>query len=618
VNADRRDFLRKAGLAGLAGSGVGSLPGRAVASEAPAISDDCMGVLVDLIKCIGCRRCEAACNEANGFEIPTDEELQDPAVFAHHRRPEPHNHTTINRFARFLFKMPAAVHADLENAGNTVSRRLRGAFSEGGVLLGKYGTIAIEEAGMRWRISPIGESYRIVEDEGELKVYDDRSPRFLFSIPKTAQDDLISAGNTFAERLRRAFSEGGVSLGDQATTTIEKTREGETWRMSAAGECYKIVEEDDKLNVYDCSSLRFLFGIPAADQPGLERAAETVSKRVRRAFSGGGLFIGEQGTIIIEETEEGGQRWRVRPADESYRIQGDNGAFNAYDERSSRLLFSIPEDVQAELDRAAKIISERLRGQFSENGVRLDERGAIAIEETKEAGRKWRTSAAGVDYAVAEEKGELNAYDDAAVYVKANCLHCNDPACVSACLVGAFKKLDEGPVVYDAWKCMGCRYCMVACPFQIPTYEYDNVLTPQVRKCTLCANEGNPNKGGVPACVRTCPQEVMTYGKRSELLARAHQQIAQQPDVYRDHVYGEHEAGGTSWLYLGPKDQSFEELGFLPLGSSPPPMRTERIQHGIFKYFIPPLAWYGLLGAIMWVARPGADEEWQSRAKDDS
>ena len=204
------------------------------------------------------------------------------------------------------------------------------------------------------------------------------------------------------------------------------------------------------------------------------------------------------------------------------------------------------------------------------------------------------------------------------IFTKANCLHCNDPACVSACLVGAFKKLDEGPVVYDAWKCMGCRYCMVACPFQIPTYEYDKVLTPQVRKCTLCANEGNPNRGGVPACVRTCPKEVMTYGKRSELLARAHQQIARHPDVYRDHVYGEHEAGGASWLYLGPKDYSFEELGFLPLGSSPPPMRTERIQHGIFKYFIPPLAWYGLLGAVMWVARPGADEKWQARAKDDS
>jgi formate dehydrogenase iron-sulfur subunit len=193
------------------------------------------------------------------------------------------------------------------------------------------------------------------------------------------------------------------------------------------------------------------------------------------------------------------------------------------------------------------------------------------------------------------------------VYVKVNCFHCNTPACVSACLVGAFSKAPNGAVVYDPWKCMGCRYCMVACPFQIPAYEYDNPLTPQVRKCTLCSNEGNPNKGGVPACVRICPKECLTFGHRAELLARAHAQIERHPDVYNDHVYGEHEAGGTSWLYLGPKDYSFEELGFLDLGSAPPPMRTERIQHGIFKYFIPPLAWYGLLGAVMWVTRPQAD-----------
>ena len=107
----------------------------------------------------------------------------------------------------------------------------------------------------------------------------------------------------------------------------------------------------------------------------------------------------------------------------------------------------------------------------------------------------------------------------------------------------------------------------------------------------------------------TCPKEVMVYGKRSELIARAHALIERYPDIYADHVYGEHEVGGTSWLYLGPKDHSFEELGLLKLDSAPPPMRTERIQHGIFKYFVPPLAWYGLLGAVMWVARPDAGEQ---------
>jgi Fe-S-cluster-containing dehydrogenase component len=194
------------------------------------------------------------------------------------------------------------------------------------------------------------------------------------------------------------------------------------------------------------------------------------------------------------------------------------------------------------------------------------------------------------------------------LYAKVNCLHCNKPACVSACLVGAFRKLEDGPVIYDAWKCMGCRYCMVACPFGIPVYEYDNLFTPQVRKCTLCADEGNPNKGKIPACVKICPQEVMTYGRRKDLLVLAHEKIRDNPDVYVDHVYGEHEAGGTSWLYLAPKEKPFTQMGFLELDPAAPPMLTETIQHGVFKYFVPPVAWYGLLGAMMWVTRPERGE----------
>ena len=188
------------------------------------------------------------------------------------------------------------------------------------------------------------------------------------------------------------------------------------------------------------------------------------------------------------------------------------------------------------------------------------------------------------------------------IYVKANCLHCNDPACASACLVGAFRKQPDGAVTYDAWKCMGCRYCMVACPFQIPTYEYDNPLTPQVRKCTLCANEGNPNKGTVPACAKICPRECLIWGKRADLLELAHEKIRNQPDRYVDHVYGEHEAGGTSWLYLS--GVPFEKLDLVKLDPKAPPRLTESVQHGVFKYFVPPLAWYGILGLIMHLSQP--------------
>jgi len=185
------------------------------------------------------------------------------------------------------------------------------------------------------------------------------------------------------------------------------------------------------------------------------------------------------------------------------------------------------------------------------------------------------------------------------IYVKSNCLHCNRPACVSACIVGALRKRENGPVTYDAWKCIGCRYCMVACPFQVPAYDYHDAFTPQVRKCQLC-HERLAN-GGLPACMEACPRETMIFGPRAELLQIARQRIHNHPDLYVNRVYGEHEVGGTSWLYLS--SVPFEQIGFLPLPSKAPPATTEAIQHGVFKYGIPPLALYGVLGAVMYVTQ---------------
>lgn len=183
------------------------------------------------------------------------------------------------------------------------------------------------------------------------------------------------------------------------------------------------------------------------------------------------------------------------------------------------------------------------------------------------------------------------------VYVKTNCMHCNHAACVSACIVGALTKEENGAVVYDAWKCIGCRYCMVACPFQIPAYSYDDALTPEVRKCEFCFDR--TGKGEMPACVEACPRQAMTFGKRKDLLQLAHQErLNAEPDRYVQHVYGEHEVGGTSWLYIS--DSPFEELGFLKLGSAAPPVLTEAIQHGVFKYWIAPVGWYSFLAAMMW------------------
>ena len=158
----------------------------------------------------------------------------------------------------------------------------------------------------------------------------------------------------------------------------------------------------------------------------------------------------------------------------------------------------------------------------------------------------------------------------AATFAKTQCMHCVAPACVSACLVNALDKLPEGPVVYRADRCIGCRYCMVACPFGVPKFEYDRPL-PLIRKCTFCTHR--LREGKLPACAEVCPSGALQFGKRRELLEVAKTRIYQNPNRYVHHVYGEHEVGGTSWLYL--TDVPFEQLGFrMDLGTTAYPELT--------------------------------------------
>ena len=157
------------------------------------------------------------------------------------------------------------------------------------------------------------------------------------------------------------------------------------------------------------------------------------------------------------------------------------------------------------------------------------------------------------------------------VFVKNQCNHCLEPACASACFVTAFTKTKEGAVVYDASVCVGCRYCMIACPFEIPTYEYDSAFSPRVMKCTMC----HPRvvEGKLPGCVESCPTEALVFGKREDLLKIARQRITRRPHKYVDHIYGEREMGGTSWLYLS--GVPFETIGMrMDLGVTPAPELT--------------------------------------------
>jgi Fe-S-cluster-containing dehydrogenase component len=147
--------------------------------------------------------------------------------------------------------------------------------------------------------------------------------------------------------------------------------------------------------------------------------------------------------------------------------------------------------------------------------------------------------------------------DQNPVYRKLQCMHCNEPCCATVCLVHAFEKTPEGPVLYHPELCMGCRYCVMACPYNALAYEYDDPLTPKVMRCTMCYDR--IKEGLVPSCAEACPMGAITFGERDELIKIARERIRKYPDRYVDHIFGEHEFGGTSWLVLS--GVGFGELG---------------------------------------------------------
>jgi formate dehydrogenase iron-sulfur subunit len=179
------------------------------------------------------------------------------------------------------------------------------------------------------------------------------------------------------------------------------------------------------------------------------------------------------------------------------------------------------------------------------------------------------------------------------VYVRRMCMHCEQPACASVCHVVALRKTAEGAVTYDAGKCMGCRYCMMACPFGVPTYEWNSAL-PRVRKCEMCSG-----REGGPACAAACPAEATVVGERDALIAEARKRIVANPATYYDHVYGVEEVGGTDVLFIGPKEPTALGLPRVP-GKHPMPELTWRA----LKY-VPDVVMFGgvVLGGLFWLTK---------------
>ena len=178
----------------------------------------------------------------------------------------------------------------------------------------------------------------------------------------------------------------------------------------------------------------------------------------------------------------------------------------------------------------------------------------------------------------------INAYQTSKgdIYVKRQCMHCNDPACTAACLTKAMFKNEQGPVSWRGNKCMGCRYCMVSCPFDIPKFEYHSP-NPKIEKCDMCFDR--LKEGLKPACAEQCPTEAIVFGTRRELLTEARKRINDNPGQYHDYIYGEHEAGGTGFLYLSPVP--FEELGFnTTLQKSSYPALTKGFLYAVPSIFV--------------------------------
>ena len=201
-----------------------------------------------------------------------------------------------------------------------------------------------------------------------------------------------------------------------------------------------------------------------------------------------------------------------------------------------------------------------------ENGVKSLNRGSIENPPQLSA-RTWTK----MRYTELEDAGKFQW-----VFTKLQCMHCEHPACAAACPVGALQKTAKGPVVYDDNRCIGCRFCLPACPFGIPTFEWYKPV-PWIRKCTFCADR--LGEGLESACVKTCPTDALQLGEREDLITEARRRIAVSPGKYVNHIYGEKEVGGTSWLYLSPV--LFEKVGLPTLGTEPVSVNAARAMSAV-------------------------------------
>ena len=198
------------------------------------------------------------------------------------------------------------------------------------------------------------------------------------------------------------------------------------------------------------------------------------------------------------------------------------------------------------------------------------EANELAPPSSDEALLKTRRDTAPEQFTVVNGFGTIGR-DNAERFAKKQCMHCIEPACASACPVRALDKTPAGPVIYRGERCMGCRYCMVACPFEIPKYQYDKAV-PLVRKCTFCAKR--QANGQKPACAEVCP-----IGCARLRQARRAARAGQDPHLPRARrsttttSTASTKPAARSWLYIS--DVPFEQLGMKKVRDEPYPDKVQ-------------------------------------------
>ena len=267
------------------------------------------------------------------------------------------------------------------------------------------------------------------------------------------------------------------------------------------------------------------------------------------------------------------------------------------------------------------------QGASASSGTEADDHVAMLYDATicvgcnacTNACRQWNETAPEIDErGTFDAPSELSADtytliqlykgEDEFGFVKRQCMHCVDPACVSGCPVTALQKTSDGPVTYDKDRCIGCRYCMYACPYHVPRFEWETARFPVISKCHFCYDSRIKAGIGGPACADRCPTGALIWGKRSDLLAEAQRRIDENPGRYVNYIYGKDDVGGTLVLYLS--HIPFENLGLEDLGTEPVPEISEQTSDVVLPtiFVAGPL----LLAAVRYIhKRGGWEESWR-------